>query len=592
MSKYSTKIFHVEPSHFENMLPNNFINELIKKHNDKIGNNVYEEIDCTYQNNHFEQRLFIHRALATNPSWKNMLLEITNNSPAIKKVESKYPSFLLFFYSKSEIFVISGGAGYRVVESVLDSQFGFSVVERLINTSKHDIRGLSQRVFLGAELASNRYFKADYYFDDEDNFGKYYKGLDVFIDNNKLREIGIETNKKKLLVRGEQGFKIDTKITFSELVERINRISMLINDPIPPAIELNPFKKLTRWQLLKSYGKRGALKEILDKTLADIYFKSFQKKIVKDIYHPQLFEYLKCSAIKVKYGRAPAVSITTDQVITPRLIFGYLRESNALNIDLDQIHFPKFYELVQSIRISIYDDETGQELYPSYLIEWFFGEVAFEGKQYMKFENDWFDYSVRFSNDLNDRLEQLSETLTIEKMETWISEYGKESDYNDSYSQKSNFIVGDGRFHKWIEVADIISWNNDELIVYNIKNGLDRDLRILQSQIINSAKVISQLKSNIDSSDVSDYYEKLTQKASNLKVAIPSLAEFKDILRKTRVRFVFAFATTSYSIEKNEIIEELKATDSAIAKIAVLHSYYSIRQLGYEFSIAKIIKED
>lgn len=591
MSKYSTKIFRVEPSHFENIIPKNFIISLLKNHNEKVGNNMYKEIECTNKIDHFEQMLFIHKAHPNNPSWKNMLLEITNNSSEIKSVESKYPSFLLFFYSKLEIYVISGGAGYRVIESILDSQFGFSVVERLIDTSKHDIRQLSQRVFLGAELASNRYFKADYYFNDEDNFGKYYRGLDVFIDVESLSEIGIETNKKKLLVKGEQGFKIDTKITFNEFVERIKRISNLINNPKPPAIELNPFKKLNRWELLKSYGNRGTLAEILDKQLADIYFKSFQQKVVKDIYHPQLFEYLKCAAIKIKYGREPAIPITTDQVITPRLIFGYLIRNNVLSLDLDQIPFPKFLELAKSIRIWIYDEEIGQDLYPSNLIDWFFGEVTFEGKQYMKFENDWFDYSIRFSHDLNNRLDQFSERLTVETMKDWNSEFNRESDYNDSYAQTTNFIIGDGRFHKWIEVADMISWNDDELIVYNVKDGLDRDLRVLQSQTINSAKVISQLRSNVDSADVTSYYQKLQQKANQLKVTIPSLPEFKKILLTTRIRFVFAFATTTRNNEKDHIISELKATDSAIAKIAVLYTYYSIRQLGFEFSIAKIIKD-
>ncbi|MNE43573.1 hypothetical protein D3C80_1377570 [compost metagenome] len=209
----------------------------------------------------------------------------------------------------------------------------------------------------------------------------------------------------------------------------------------------------------------------------------------------------------------------------------------------------------------------------------------------MKFENEWFDYSIRFSHDLDNRLDQFSEKLTIEKMKNWNSELNRESDYNDSYAQTANFIIGDGRFHKWIEVADMISWNDDELIVYNVKDGLDRDLRVLQSQTINSAKVISQLRSNVDSADVTSYYQKLQEKANQLKVTIPNLLEFKKILLKTRIRFVFAFATTTTNIEKEDIISELKATESSIAKIAILYSYYSIRQLGFEFSIAKIIKE-
>lgn len=590
MSKYSTKIFRIDQSHFVSERPQVFITFLIRNHNEK-GNNIYTEVQCTEQGEVFNQMLFIHKAQPSYPSWKNMLLEITSSAQDIKDIQSKYPSFLLFFYSSTEAYVISGGAGYRVIESALDSHFGFSVVERLIDTSKDDIRGLSQRVFLGVELASNRYFKADYVFDDEDNFGKYYRGLDVFIDSDKLKDIGIETSKKKLLVKGEQGFKIDTKISFGELVERIEKISGLINDPNPPEIELNPFKKLNRWELKRTYGRRGTMQEILDKKLANQYFDSFQAKEVKDIYHPVLFEYLQCSTIRIKIGRNPHVDISTDQVITPRLIIGYLIDSNALGLDIERIYFPKFLELCQEIRIWIVDEERDLALYESVLLDWFFGEVELDGKYYMKFENDWFNYSIRFSNDLDSRLDSFADRITLETMQRWTTDYSREGGYNDSFAGVQNFIVADGRFHSWIEVADLFSWNEQELIVYHVKDGLSRDLRVLQSQITNSAKVIAQFRSDPNSSDVSSYHSKLVEQANKLGYTIPDLDEFKEILQRPNVRFVFAFATDSENLEKHDIIEEIKGSDSAVAKIAVLHSFYTIRQLDFHFSIAKIIRE-
>jgi len=221
MKKISTNIYRLDPSNFYKKTPKTVIEELIVIQNND--NNIYEKVECKVTGREFDQLLYIHHPNPTDPNWKQMLLEISGQNEEIKRIKSKYPSFLLFFFNSNDAYAITGGAGHRVIESILDFQFGFDVVERLIDTSKDDIRGLSQRVFLGVELASNRFFKSDYVFNDEDSFGKYYRGVDVFIDSKKLKDIGIETDKKKLLVKGQWGFRIDTKISFQQLIERIEK---------------------------------------------------------------------------------------------------------------------------------------------------------------------------------------------------------------------------------------------------------------------------------------------------------------------------------------------------------------------------------
>jgi len=327
-----------------------------------------------------------------------------------------------------------------------------------------------------------------------------------------------------------------------------------------------------------------SLEDHLNQNLCNDYFVSFQNREVRDIYHPRLLEYLNCSTIVVK-NEKNEVQITTDQVITPRLIMG------LLNLDIENIHFPEFLKLVKKITIWILDEESDKKLYQSFLIDWFYGESKYNNKNYIKFENEWFHYSIRFGDDLNNRLDDVSNRISIEKMDKWTSDFSKEGCYNDEYSKKSNFIVGDRIFHKNIEVADLISWNDNELIVYHVKSGLDKDLRILQSQIVNSVKIISEFRSNTNSDDVQLYYNRLKQNAGKLNYQIPEYRLFREILKKKTVRFVFAFATCSNNSSMKEIIDEIKSTQSLIAKIAVLHTFYTVKQHQYEFSISKIIRE-
>lgn len=583
MNKITTKIYRIDSSHHEDVTPGFFIEKLIEQHNVDTSVIRYDPIETKIESEEFCLKLFIHNPPhPSKPNWHGLLMDISGNNTKVKNIGSKYPSFILFFYSETEIFVITGGAGYRVVERALDSQFGFKVVERLIDTSNDDIRGLSQRVFLGVELASNRFFKADYAFEDEDNFGKYYRGLDVFINSQKLKNIGVETKKKSLLVRGELGFKIDTKISFDELLERIKSISTLLKEVCE--IELNPFKKLTRWELKRSIRKDKTFEMMLDQELINDYYKEFQLNDPRQIYHPSLMEYLKCSSIKVKLGKVESI-IETSQPITPKLILG------KLDLEVTNLQFPKFLELVKEVDVWIVEEETGNKVYNTKLYEWFYGEVTYAKKRYMKFENEWFNYSIKFSEDLNHRLDTVSNRIGIYELDKWSRDISSEAVYNDEYSNKSYFIVGDGVLHKGIEIADIISWTDDELMIIHVKDGLDRDLRVLQSQIINSAKVISELRSDLYLDNVKLYHERLVKENNKTGKKIPDLEEFIEILNKRNIRFVFAMATETENIEKEDIFREIKASKSAVAKIAILHSFYSIKDLDYHFSLSKIVKE-
>lgn len=578
MNKLAAKIYRVDPTYW-NGSSIYFIDQVIEQHNATTSITQYRKIETNVTTKHFEISLFIHQARASKPTWYGLIHEIASNYADVKGIESKYPSFILFFHNENEIFVITGGAGYRAVESVLDSQFGFSVVERLIDTSLDDIRGLSQRVFLGVELAANRFFKADYVFNDEDSFGKYYRGLEVFINNNKLKSIGVETSKKKLLVKGELGFKIDTKISFEDMLDRITKISNLLKEKTE--IELNPFKKLNNWQL-KRVNKNGkTFLELLDQELCQDYYKDYELAIVKEIYHPRLIEYLKCSEVIVKHGKKE-VSIPTYQAITPRLILGFL--------DIEKVHFPRFRELTEEIELFIVDEESGKKVHPSYLADWFHGEVTHSNNKFLKFENEWFRYSINFTLDLNNRLISTSERIDIYELKPWTSDFGTEGDYNLSHQESEDYIIGDKTFHKGIEVADLITWTEDQLIVIHVKNGFDRNLRVLQSQIINSAKIIAEFRAKGNSEELSVYYENLKVSTERNKSKIPDFESFKRIILKPDVRFVFAFATDSKNAEKTSVLEEIKSSRSTIAKISLLHSFYTIRNMSYNFSLAKIIK--
>src|SRR5690554_472175 len=580
MNKATYNIYKLDEFFFGHLGPESVIRNHFKSQNSN--NVIYEEINCKVKKGNFKLLLYVNKPKKNNPTWLNMLTTIVEEPSQLNGLKSLYPSFVLFFYKTDQCFAISGGAGHMVIDSLLDRQFGFKIIERLIDISKDDVRQLSESVFLGIELASNRFFKSDYSFNDDDGFGKYYKGVHVFIDNERLRKIGIETSKKKLLVKGQLGFRIDTKINFDNLQRRVEKISTLLSKK--PNIELNPFKKLSNHELNRIMKNGKKLKDLLDQYLCNYYFLLHQANKQQEIYHPSLLNYLNSSRIIVRF-KDFEIEIPTYQSITTRVILGYL------NIDVENVQFPKFLELSKEVRIWILNDENNNKVYESKLIDWYFGEVKYDLKNYIKFENEWFHYSINFLEDLNKRLDQLSSQIELTPMKEWPLIHSTEEDYNNQYEEDIDFIIGDGVFHKFIEIADLIQWKNEELFIYHVKNGFDRNLRILQSQLINSIKVLTEFRSNIDSIEVKDYYNKLKLKASDLSSSIPSFVKFKEILGLKTIHFVFAFATKTDIKSKEDVFNEIKKSNSNIAKIALLHSNYTARKHNVKFSISKIVRE-
>lgn len=589
MSKFTTKIFRINDAYFERKNPVDFILEHVEIHNSK-GNNQYERVPCQQVGASFELSLYIHNSIPKPPPWQRTLLGITNNDIRVKSLRSQYPSFVLFFSNDFECYVVSGGTGHRVVEDVLDSQFGFRIVEKFIDTSQSDMRRLSERVFLGPELASNRFFRADYKFVDEDNFGKYYKELDVFIKKTKLQELGVKTNKTELLVKGASGFEINTQVSFEQLVFRVEKLSKILQTENPPNHpQLNPFKKLTKGELRIPVSNNSNVKEALEQELARRYFLRFEDgNEIDEIYHPKLIEYLNCSEVRIIYKDIKKVVYSSER-LTPRSIIG-----RVLDYFIG-ITFPTFRNLAEEIRIEIYDDEKGQYLYSSCLKDWFFGEsnLPNSNKKYIKFENEWFQYTSQFTSNLDQRLLSIRDQVEIKELKKWSSNIdSSEGMYNDSLAQLHNTLVGDRKFHHNIEVADAIQWSDDSTYIIHIKNGLDDKLRVLQSQIINSAKVVSEFHLNLDSIDFQNYYTLISNQPKEGSGNLPKIDQFKSLFSdRKKINFVFAFATKSKNISSESIFDEIISSKSIIAKIAILHSFYTIRKMNFKFCLAKIIRE-
>lgn len=530
MSKFSPRIYKVNEVKFAGFTPENFIDSFIDKYNAEHNTNQFKKIECLPQDGVFQLKQYLNYPIHKPPSWLNIAKSAALAGVSFSDVGNKNHSYLLFVYSSDEIYIITGGYSHNVIEEIVDYDFGFNVVERLIDPNKTEIRSLSQRGFIGIELASNRFFKSDFVFFDNDDFGKFYRGLEAFIDEKALAKLGVITDKQKLLVRGETGFKVDTAVDLMTILERIQRLSKLLKNPIPIGFEINPFRNVRPRELNSVFGKY-TLEENLDRELFLLFFNRMKlRDDTTEIFHPVLMPFLRSDSVYIQKGTQKH-NIPTNTKIYPKTIL------RKFGVDTSALKFEEFVNLVKSIRTLIYDAEYNERIHERRLSEWLSGEITFQNKKYIKFENVWYTFSRNF-------------------------------------------------------LADIIDINAKQMIVYHVKKGLDRNFRVLQSQILNSAKLLSEFRaSNFDHPELQQYFKALNRNTTKKVGVSIDFDTFKnEYIKRDELHYVFAFATKSKASSKDEILQEIKSSPSTIAKISLLHTYYSLKEKEIKMSVAKIIK--
>jgi uncharacterized protein (TIGR04141 family) len=575
MSKIATKLFRLNPELFAENIYENLkqIRTFMQNYNDTHDNRyVKKEVKQAFSNKGFQFELYVQIGQPKKPEWVDFLYVISQDD--LQDIKSQYPSYILFILHEKSSFALTGGAGSKIISQLLDPMFGFNILERLIDVNNTQIRSIAQNTFLGSELASARYFKSGFTLTDEDNFGKYYKELCMFIDPEKLKKIGIVTSKEKLLARGESGFKIDTKISFANTIERIVSLIELLNEEVQT--ELNPFRRLSSREL-------GPIKHELETQLIDAYYEDYCRGEEKELFHPNLIDFLQTEKV-LFYSKQNNFEMNTSVEITLQKIFTRFHLDFPVTRD-------QFQSKLKSIETQIYDAASNQYSSPETLLNWLFGEVFFKDKKYIKFEGAWFTFSTNYETDLHTRIDYLNTKVETIRLHPWTSDYGGEGDYNDDFSKyEENCIVGDTCFYKNIEIADAILWNDNEINFVHVKDKLDRNLRVLQSQIINSSKQIRQFRQDLDHPGVKEYYDQLTGKIAKKGQVIIPFEEFKELLQRNEVYFSFCFATNKPSSSLNETLNEIKRSNSTIAKLAILDTYYSLKNQDFKMKVGKIVK--
>jgi len=99
-----------------------------------------------------------------------------------------------------------------------------------------------------------------------------------------------------------------------------------------------------------------------------------------------------------------------------------------------------------------------------------------------------------------------------------------------------------------------------------------------------------QFRQDLNHPGVKEYYDQLVGKITKKGQAIIPFEEFKELLQRNEVYFSFCFATNNPSSSLAEILNEIKQSNSTIAKLAILDTYYSLKNQDFKMKVGKIVK--
>lgn len=571
VEQYNDKTGH----DFENITLNENINQIASR--DDEGNNYF-----------YEAKLFALNTENKTPDWINFATSISPETEKLETFKNRYSSFLLFIYDDDDIFAISKGYyGHHLLNEYTDIFFGIEVLSRLIDKSSTEIRQIEDRALFGSELGAQRYFRENYNLVYDDDFGKIYKAMLASIKEEDFAKLGIVKKRettRQVSISGSASLEVSSNFTYKELLSRITNIKKLLE---LPGVEFNQFYRVPNKEL--SIIKEGLNNEIL--TLA---YSSYQANEEVDFYHTNIFEYLN--------------SISTR----------FENRQDGTESEIEMSSSIRFRELIDEIGEDIIDTTTEESFvnclkntFGSYklteetefinelcLKDWISGEVEYNGKRYFKVDNQWYAYRESLDTTINGKLSDINFSSIKPSclIKDWnFTDFPSEGQFNESYIEEFGFIVTDRTFMNNIEVADLIRITNDEILFYHVKKGLGQDMRVLSSQIINASRYLKSAIDEANNSSLKNYYNSIIRKHYNNgpitgtdfngnSISYTENEFISELKSKKKKSFVFVYATNS----QLTINKEITATNSKIAKLALLYTFRDMKRTDFEFKMQRI----
>ncbi|WP_262176525.1 DUF6119 family protein [Saccharococcus sp. Marseille-Q5394] len=559
-----------------------YCDEIVDRYNEgRVTGNKFESKNNSqnFSANHINNYRLYTRENSTKPEWQFVIGELVSDLGELKNVNH---SFVLFLEVEKEVFCITGGTGYLVIEGFKDHYFGLDLLSRIIEPNENIIKETKDRFFSGNRISGQNQFSRFVNINSESGFSNFFRELNVFLPKERIEEIfnlKIDGGKKEYKFLAKDSINLGKSMSLSELDDFLKKVKDL-NDKTPLFV-LNPFYEVNR---------QDPVLEKLDKALE----KELKELIIHGTCSTNLNVVLPILSRESYFLRKKGSKkdMPYDSSLTDIKMYFYeffdqeilFREEGFKEVFLDASQIV----------------DENEELVERSLLNLLDFQVIIENKTYWLMEGNWYCLDRSFIEEIDNKFKEkvvtkIVESTDLPELNKW--EEGSEGDYNFSHNNIENIYVLDKILVNNIELCDLLVINNEKVYLVHVKDGLDGDVRVLSHQILHSMRILNDAISH-DSTIFDSYYESIrnkiggvsketgeettisqgARKFSNVFHSQPELSGLTKLIKETNQEIVFVFA---FRPPGSYRIDDPKTIRSTAAKLAMISLMDDVRQFDF-----------
>ncbi|OKJ97879.1 hypothetical protein AMK34_13080 [Amycolatopsis sp. CB00013] len=436
------------------------------------------QVDLYMRSNHSEGLLPFVREYLLNPDGDDRRFHVRGVDAC------------LFIATKSSLYAVTSGGGFRVIADAVDYSFPFDSAKKLISNS---FTATDVRDMIGSRTSRSETYRRAYSIDKSEAVDTVWKKLVGRLDAGQLPEgsplIGLIDPDKPPALEIKSSFVLRQKLDLVEITKLITALEAL------PEPDEERLRQLSFLDNLYPVRNDKGLEGDLTRAFVENIRKSLANGEVPDIDVLDPYDIVAFNAgSDFRLSRANLGQSAPDFVDLVPQITRKLKDS----LDDTSVFVEKFLTLSLSYRID--PDDRSKKIYRK-LVDFLHGQVDLDGQTFFRIDKVWYrslgDFLENLKNDFIEEVFNAEEPILLDSELSflpWAS--GSESEFNSLQADEDDFYFGDEIFANAnrgdIELFDLLKVDKESKRLYIIqtKSGFGNSMRDACSQILVASDVI------------------------------------------------------------------------------------------------------
>lgn len=505
---------------------------------------TYEEQQLQYgiDTKGFQIRLFFYKDTNIKSKLSLFCEPFVCPDAEIVTFRQSYASSIMFIYDDTNIFTITTGQGFRVIEDFCLPKFGLLVISayrKSFRVTSLDSNDMSSIVHSNKTIYANEVDMLD--IESLDTIFKEISGrLNDTETVHDLLDLDEKSAKKSLKVSASKNIKFGSSMNLNKLLHLLDILNTYDYSGLKDTFNLIIPVDVNKDNEIASKNKKA----VIEKMYNSIYNET---SLGFDIFSRATISFIEAEAYTLVYKNN---ELTYTEDIEP---ISFIRSAYEKYLGNKKNTISTFTEFVDSVKLVSKKEDRDQT--SDKLFKHISGEIEVDNKNFYIFYGDFYliteSYNIRLNKSLENKL--LKERFANHLQTKWEPEFS-EDDFNEKVSNEEGYI----HLHKikpeYIEFADLMKIEEDgSITIIHVKDGFDDDMRALDRQVELSIKRLFDLKNNN-----TDYMRKLyknassCQKGRNITKDFDSEDSFIEALRTKEIHYIIAIHPPKENLLENK----------------------------------------